>query len=239
MSDDQSRRTVLLVDDEQAITDALAPCLRRCGFVVHVAPDGERALLVHDRVRPDIVVSDVLMPRMDGRELVRRIRARGGWTPIILLTQIDVSHECSAALDEGADDYLSKPFDPQELVSRIRAVLRRASGAPRPLSAADRVTCGELVVDRVARRFFLAGRELSLTPKAAMLLDYLVTHPGELHTRERLLAALWGIDFATSTRAGDHRIREIRRVLGDDPLAPRYVETVPSVGYRFIGRSRA
>lgn len=109
MSDDQSRRTVLLVDDEQAITDALAPCLRRCGFVVHVAPDGERALLVHDRVRPDIVVSDVLMPRMDGRELVRRIRARGGWTPIILLTQIDVSHECSAALDEGATTTCRSP----------------------------------------------------------------------------------------------------------------------------------
>ncbi len=239
MPDDHGRRTVLLVDDEEAITGALAPYLERCGFRVHVATDGAQALTLHDRVAPDIVVTDVLMPRMDGRELVRRIRAKGGWTPIILLTQIDAPYERSAALDEGADDYLSKPFDPQELVSRIRAVLRRASGAPKPLSASDTVTCGDLVVDRVARRFFLADRELSLTPKAAMLLDYLVTHPGELHTRERLLAALWGIDFATSTRAVDHRVREIRRVLGDDPSDPQYIETVPSIGYRFIGQVHA
>lgn len=239
MPEGRGRQTVLLVDDEEAITGALAPYLERCGFRVHVATDGARALDLHDRIAPDIVVSDVLMPCMDGRELVRRIRARGGWTPIILLTQVDASYERSAALDEGADDYLSKPFDPQELVSRIRAVLRRASGAPKPLSASDKVVCGELVVDRVARRFFLAGRELSLTPKAAMLLDYLLTHPGELHTREGLLAALWGIDFATSTRAVDHRVREIRRVLGDDPMAPRYIETVPSIGYRFVGRAHA
>ena len=230
-----------LADDDALVRHTLTDLLATTEDVriVWSARDGEEGLAAHSRLHPDIVVSDIMMPHMDGREMVRRIRAGGTWTPVILLTQIDTSFERSAALDEGADDYLSKPFDPQELVSRIRAVLRRASGAPRPLSAADRVTCGELVVDRVARRFFLAGRELSLTPKAAMLLDYLVTHPGELHTRERLLAALWGIDFATSTRAVDHRIREIRRVLGDDPLAPRYVETVPSVGYRFIGRSRA
>jgi phosphate regulon transcriptional regulatory protein phoB len=99
--------------------------------------------------------------------------------------------------------------------------------------------CGDLVLDRVALRVFLKAREVTLTPKASMLLDYLMTHPGELHTRERLLAALWGIDFASSTRAVDHRIREIRRVLGDDPTQPTYIETVPSVGYRFIGAVRA
>ena len=180
-----------------------------------------------------------MMPQLDGRQLVREIRAGGGWTPIILLTQIDQSYERSAALDEGADDYLSKPFDPQELVSRIRAVLRRTAAAPKPYSAADRLVCGDLVLDRVALRVFLKAREVTLTPKASMLLDYLMTHPGELHTRERLLAALWGIDFASSTRAVDHRIREIRRVLGDDPTQPTYIETVPSVGYRFIGAVRA
>ena len=234
-----NRQTVLLVDDESAITDALAPYLERSGFSVAVAHDGAEGLDVHDEINPDIVVTDVMMPRLDGRQLVREIRARGGWTPIILLTQIDQSYERSAALDEGADDYLSKPFDPQELVSRIRAVLRRTAAAPKPYSAADRLVCGDLVLDRVALRVFLKAREVTLTPKASMLLDYLMTHPGELHTRERLLAALWGIDFASSTRAVDHRIREIRRILGDDPTQPTYIETVPSVGYRFIGAVRA
>ena len=138
-----NRQTVLLVDDESAITDALAPYLERSGFSVAVAHDGAEGLDVHDEINPDIVVTDVMMPRLDGRQLVREIRARGGWTPIILLTQIDQSYERSAALDEGADDYLSKPFDPQELVSRIRAVLRRTAAAPKPYSAADRLVCGE------------------------------------------------------------------------------------------------
>lgn len=232
------RPLVLLVDDEDAIRGGLAPFLERSGFEVRTARDGAEGLEEHRRVGPDIVVSDILMPRMDGREMVRRIRAEGTWTPVILLTRIDASFERSAALDEGADDYLSKPFDPGELVSRIRAVLRRTGTgeAARPLSASDRLTCSDLVLERVSRRAFLAGHELELTPKAMMLLDYLMTRPGELHTRERLLAALWGIDFASSTRAVDHRIREIRAALGDDPTEPRFIETVPAAGYRFIGR---
>ena len=228
--------SVLLVDDEAAIIDGLAPFLRRCGFTVHTARDGEEGLAAHGRLQPDIVVSDIMMPHMDGREMVRRIRAGGTWTPVILLTQIDTSFERSAALDEGADDYLSKPFDPQELVSRIRAVLRRSMHSARPLSAAERLSSGSLVLDRLARRAFLADRELELTPKAMGLLDYLMTHPGELHTRERLLSVLWGIDFASSTRAVDHRIREIRAALGEDPSDPVFIETVPSGVYRFIGK---
>lgn len=228
--------SVLLVDDEEAIINGLVPFLERSGFVVYTASDGARGLEAWDYRSPDIVVSDIMMPHMDGREMVRRIRARGAWTPVILLTQIDTSFERSAALDEGADDYLSKPFDPQELVSRIRAVLRRTRGAPRPLSAAETITSGALVLDRVARRVHLAGSEIELTPKAMMLLDYLMTHPGELHTRERLLSSLWGIDFASSTRAVDHRIREIRSALKDDATNPVYIETVPSEGYRFIGK---
>ena len=115
-------------------------------------------------------------------------------------------------------------------------MLRRSLRTPRPLSAAERVTSGDLVLDRLSRRAFLSGAELELTPKAMGLLDYLMTHPGELHTRERLLSVLWGIDFASSTRAVDHRIREIRAALGEDPADPVFIETVPSVGYRFIGR---
>ncbi|MDU0347471.1 response regulator transcription factor [Actinomyces sp. MRS3W] len=231
--------TVLLVDDEAPIRASLGPYLERSGYRVMLASDGVEALDLLDAYDIDIVVSDVLMPRMDGRELVRRVRADGAWTPIILLTQVDASYERVSALDDGADDYLSKPFDPAELASRIRAVLRRTLGTGQPLTAATRLVSGQLSLDRAGRRVTLAGRELALTPKAVTLLDYLMSHPGELHTREALLSALWGIDFASSTRAVDHRIRELRRALGDDAAAPTFIETVPQGGYRFRAEVRA
>lgn len=224
---------VLLVDDEAAITDGLAPFLQRSGFAVTTAADGDVALEECRTLRPDVVVCDVVMPTVDGREVVRRLRAQADWTPVILLTKVGESHERSAALEEGADDYLNKPFDPQELVARIRAVLRRATPGERPLAAASRLVSGDLVLDRVARRVFRDGREVTLTPRAGLLLDYLMSHPGELHTRDRLLSVLWGFDFPAGTRAVDHRIAEVRRVLGDDAAAPVFIETVPSLGYRF------
>jgi len=202
-----SSATVLLVDDEAPIRNSLGPYLERSGHRVLLAGDGVEALDLLGAYDVDIVVTDVLMPRMDGRELVRRLRAGGTWTPIIMLTQLDASYERVSALDDGADDYLSKPFDPAELASRIRAVLRRTRGMSQPLTAAARLVAGDLVLERVSRRVELAGRELNLTPKAVTLLDYLMSHPGELHTRNALLSALWGIDFASSTRAVDHRMQ--------------------------------
>ncbi len=230
--------TVLLVDDEEPITATLAPYLERSGFVVVVASDGEEALERLDGTVVDIIVSDVLMPRRDGRSLLRELRARQDWTPIILLTKVDESFERSAALDEGADDYIGKPFDPPELVSRIRAVLRRTTPGQKTLAVAGRMVSGELVFDRPARRVWLTDKEISLTPRALMLLEYLMSHSDELHTRERLLSTLWGYEFAVTTRAIDHRIAELRRALGDDAQKPRYIETVQSAGYRFIGEVR-
>lgn len=229
---------VLLVDDEVAITSSLAPFLEKSGFAVRVATDGVAALAAAASWQPTIIVCDVIMPRLDGREVVRVLRQQGDWTPLILLTKIDGSDERSAALDEGADDYLSKPFDPSELVARIRAVLRRAVPGEPPLSAADRLIAGELVYDRPARRVWLAGRELQLTPRALLLLEYLMGRPGEVHSRDRLLSTLWGFDFPPSTRAVDHRIAELRRVLGDDAGRPRFIETVQSLGYRFVATVR-
>ena len=229
---------VLLVDDEPAILDGLVPFFERSGLRVSTAPDGEAALDAHLRAPADILVCDVLMPRLDGRALVRRLRAGGDWTPVVLLTQVGESYERSAALEEGADDYLNKPFDPQELLARVRAVLRRAVPGQPALAASDVLVSGDLRVDRSARRVTLDGGQVALTPKASLLLDYLMTHPGELHTRERLLAALWGFESMVATRAVDHRVAEIRRVLRDDVSAPRFVETVPAQGYRFCGDVR-
>jgi DNA-binding response OmpR family regulator len=229
--DEKSR--ILLVDDEQAITENLSPFLERSGFAVAVATNGEEALQLIDEIDPDLVVMDVLMPRMDGREALRRLRQKGDWTPVILLTQVGESVERAMALEEGADDYLNKPFDPHELVARIRAVLRRFKPGSPPLSASWRLSCGTLSLDRRSRRAYMAETELELTPKALALLEYLMTHPDELVTRERLLDAVWGWDYPAGTRAVDTRVAELRRALNDKAAEPRYIETVPGQGYRF------
>jgi DNA-binding response OmpR family regulator len=174
------------------------------------------------------------MPRLNGREVLRRLRQEDDWTPVILLTQVGESTERAMALEEGADDYLNKPFDPYELVARIRSVLRRAQPGRPPLTAGQRLASGELLIDRQSRRAYRQGQELALTPKATALLEYLMTHPDELLTRERLLDAVWGWDYPAGTRTVDTRIAELRRELGDDPGDPRYIETVPGQGYRFV-----
>ena len=234
--DETQRPVVLLADDEEAITANLAPFLERSGFTVHVVHDGEAALAAFHRLDPDLCVLDVLMPKVNGREVLRRLRADGRWGPVLLLTQVGEAGERAMALEEGADDYLNKPFDPQELVARIRAVLRRARPGRPPLSAAGTLRSGRLRFDRVARRAWLDDAELTLTPKALTLLDYLLTHPDELLSRERLLDVIWGFTTPVGTRAVDNRVAELRRLLGDDPGAPTWIETVSGLGYRFCGK---
>jgi DNA-binding response OmpR family regulator len=235
----EKKPRVLLVDDENAITDNLSPFLERAGFEVHVAEDGEAALTRMADYPPDLLVLDVLMPRLDGREVLRRMRSAGNWTPVILLTQVGESSERAMALEEGADDYLNKPYDPHELVARIRAVLRRARPGQPPLAAATRLASGDLLFDRRALRAWLAGQELTLTPKALTLLDYLLTHPDELLSRERLLVVVWGWDYPVGTRAVDTRVAELRRALKDDPDNPTFIDTAPGHGYRFVGEVRS
>ena len=232
----QPKPSILLVDDETAITDNLAPFLSRSGFSVTVACNGEEALQQVSVSQPDLLVLDVLMPRLDGREVLRHLRQSGNWTPIILLTQVGEASERAMALEEGADDYLNKPFDPHELVARIRAVLRRARPGQPPLSAAVRLACGKLMLDRASHRVWLDEAELALTPKSVMLLEYMLTHPDELVSRERLLDVVWGWDYPVGTRAVDTRVAELRKALNDDPGRPRYIETIPGQGYRFAGK---
>jgi DNA-binding response OmpR family regulator len=225
---------ILLVDDEQAITSNLSAFLNRSGFETSIAENGEEALQQVETVPPDLIVLDVLMPKVDGREVLRHLRQAGDWTPVILLTQVGEASERAMALEEGADDYLNKPFDPHELVARIRSVLRRARPGRPPLSAAWVLISGDLRLDRHSRRAYLNDQEINLTPKALVLLEYLMTHPDELLDRERLLDVVWGWEYPVGSRAVDTRIAELRRVLGDDPGDPIYIETVPSLGYRFI-----
>jgi DNA-binding response OmpR family regulator len=226
---------ILLVDDEPAITDNLAPLLERSGFVPQIAGDGEAALQEVSAFAPDLIVLDVLMPRLNGREVLRRLRHEGNWTPIILLTQVGESIERAMALEEGADDYLNKPFDPYELVARIRSVLRRARPGQPSLAATHRLRSRNMELDRSARRVRLDEHEVPLTPKAVNLLEYLMTHPDELIARERLLDAVWGWDYPAGVRAVDTRVSELRKALQDDPADPHYIETVSGEGYRFVG----
>jgi DNA-binding response OmpR family regulator len=235
---DQTRTQdyILLVDDDKAIIDNLAPLLERGGFAIAVAANGEAALDQIAQLAPDLVVLDVLMPRMNGREVLRHLRREGDWTPVILLTQVGESTERAMALEEGADDYLNKPFDPYELVARIRAVLRRRAAIPgqQPLAMASRLRANDVTLDRNARRVQQDERPLELTARAVALLEYMMLHTQEILSRERLLDAVWGWDYPVATRAVDARVAELRRTLGDDPDAPRFIETVVGQGYRFV-----
>jgi len=228
------RPTILLADDDPTIADTLSPFLERAGFHVLVVSDGMSALDKAQKHHPDLIILDVLMPRMDGRETLRRLRKSNIWTPTILLTQVGEASERALALEEGADDYLNKPFDPHELLARVRAVLRRARPGERSLSAAWLLTADDLVLDRRARKATLAGKSLELTPKALAVLEHLMTHPDEAVTRERLLEVVWGWEYPAGTRTVDTRVAELRKVLDDDPAEPRFIETISGEGYRFV-----
>ena len=225
---------LLLVDDDDGIRVSLSAFLTRAGFQVEMASNGEQVLATLDKLKPDLVVMDVLMPRMDGRETLRRMRQAGNLTPVILLTQVGEATERAMALEEGADDYINKPFEPHELVARIRAVLRRVRIGKPPISTAWILISGELHLDRRARRVMFRGKELNLTPKGLLLLEYLMTHSDEVISRERLLDVVWGWEKAVASRAVDARIAELRRALEDSADAPTYIETSAGAGYRFI-----
>lgn len=227
---------LLLVDDDEGVRASLSAFLKRAGFSVDAAVDGMQALATLEKARPDMVVMDVLMPRMDGRETLRRMRQAGNRTPVILLTQVGEATERAMALEEGADDYLNKPFEPHELVARIRAVLRRVHAGTPALTSAWVLISGELRLDRRARRVRLQDQELNLTPKALLLLEYLMIHSDEVLSRERLLSIVWGWEKTVSSRAVDARIAELRRALNDPVENPSYIETTTGEGYHFIGK---
>jgi len=232
------RLTLLLADDDQTILNSLAPFFERSGFHVLTAANGAEALEKVRSHHPDLVVLDVLMPRLDGREALRRMRHAGIQTPAILLTRVGDATERALALEEGADDYLNKPFEPHELLARVRAVLRRSQNGQPGLSSAWRLTAYGLAIDRRARRATLDGQLLDLSPKTFAVLEYLVTHPDEVVSRERLLQQVWGWEYPAGTRTVDTRVFELRKALGDNPAQPMFIETRAGEGYCFIAPVR-
>lgn len=235
MTDVNDQPLILVADDEPDVLAAVVPFVKRSGFRVISATDGRLALDEIHRHKPDACVLDVLMPGADGREVLRALRQAQNWVPVVLLTQVGESVERAMALEEGADDYINKPFDPHELVARLRAVLRRTRSEGPPLANASVLTSTfGLKIDRVGRRAWLRDRELVITPKGFTLLEYLMVHRDELIERSRLLEVLWGFDDAVGTRAVDSRVAELRRVLGEDVTEPRWIATVQGCGYKFV-----
>ena len=225
---------ILFVEDEPSISDPFSKALRREGFEPVVARTGHEALGLADRGEFDLVLLDLNLPDSDGRDVARELRRRGD-TPIVMLTARGTEMDRIVGLEIGADDYVVKPFSGAELIARIRAVLRRAqrSGERAGDVPAQPVAIGGLTVDFQARRVTVDGRELELSRKEFDLLAELVRSAGRVLTREDLMDRVWDENWFGSTKTLDTHVGWLRRKLGDDTSAPRYLHTVRGVGFRF------
>jgi two-component system alkaline phosphatase synthesis response regulator PhoP len=221
-------QTILVVDDEPKIAQLARDYLEHAGFAVLTAGDGATALQVARTRHPDLVVLDLGLPALDGLDVIRALRQSGS-TPIVVVTARDTELDKLLGLELGADDYLTKPFSPRELVARVRAVLRRSE---RVLEPGDRVAAGDLVLDVPRLRATVASRAVDLTPTEFAILETMARAPGRVFTRAQLLDAVHGIAFESYERAIDAHVKNIRRKIEPQPARPRYLLTVYGVGYR-------
>ena len=222
-------QTILVVDDEAGIVKLVRDYLERAGFDVLAARDGETALTLARVERPDLIVLDLMLPGVDGLDVCRRLRRESG-VPIIMLTARVEEADRIVGLELGADDYVTKPFSPGELVARVRATLRRASGEVGPSTM---LRAGDVELDTASRTATVAGQPVDLTSTEFQLLATLVRQPGRIFSREQLLAAIHGVAFDGYDRSVDSHVKNLRRKIEPDPRRPSYIQTVYGVGYRF------
>jgi two-component system, OmpR family, response regulator ResD len=229
--DDHARGSVLVVDDEPTISEVVSRYLERAGYRTRVAEDGAEALELAARQRPDLVVLDLMLPGIDGLEVMRRLR-QGDRDRIafILLTAKSEEADRVIGLRLGADDYVVKPFSPAELVARVDAVLRRVDTSGEQEAP---IELSDMTIDVAARRVFVRGEEVSLTQREFDLLLFLARHPGQAFSRNQLMDAIWQYSFYTDTSTVTVHIRRLRSKVELDPAQPRHIETVWGVGYRF------
>jgi DNA-binding response OmpR family regulator len=220
----------LLVEDEKTICDAVAAYLEREGFWVTPVPDGEAALYAFALHQFDMVVLDLMLPKVPGEQVCREIRDKSD-VPIIMLTAKGELDDRISGLELGADDYLVKPFSPRELIARVKALLRRTHASETPQR--DRLVFGDLELDITAHRATLAGVNLDLTASEFKLLTTLARYPGRVYSRMELVEKVLGYDFEGYERTVDSHVKNLRAKLGDDPKHPRFIYTVHGVGYRF------
>jgi DNA-binding response OmpR family regulator len=222
---------VLVVDDEPTITEVVARYLERAGYRTRVAADGIQALELAASQRPDLVLLDLMLPGIDGLEVMRRLRELGrDRMAVILLTAKGEESDRVIGLRLGADDYVVKPFSPAELVARVDAVLRRIDTSPgheAPIELAD------MTIDPSSRRVFVRGEEVQLTQREFDVLLFLARHPGQVFSRNQLMDAVWQYSFYTDTSTVTVHVRRLRSKIEPDPAQPRHIQTVWGVGYRF------
>jgi len=223
-------RRILLVEDEKTIRDTVAAYLEREGYWVTPAEDGQEALEQFAKHRFDVVVLDLMLPKISGEQVCRTIRDASD-VPIIMLTAKGELEDRVAGLELGADDYLVKPFSPRELVARVRALVRRARVGAEPQR--DRLVYGPLEIDIAGHKAFLDGKELDLTASEFKLLTTLSRYPGRVYSRMELVEKVLGYDFEGYERTIDSHVKNLRAKLEDDPREPTFIYTVHGVGYRF------
>jgi two-component system, OmpR family, alkaline phosphatase synthesis response regulator PhoP len=231
-----SRSRILLVDDEPPLVQLLSGYLRREGYEVLTAGDGLTALELARTARPDVIVLDIMLPRLDGIEVCRRLRQFSD-AYVLMLTARAEEVDRIVGLSVGADDYVTKPFSPRELVARVKALLRRPRGASGREDELAPQTVGDLVIDRAQFEVMRGGQLIALTPREFQLLAVLAEYPGRVFTRPELLDRVWG-DRAYDEHIVEVYVANLRRKLGDDPSQPRYLQTVRGVGYRMAREFR-
>jgi DNA-binding response OmpR family regulator len=226
---------VLIVDDDPIVREVLERYLARDGFSVTAAADGAAAVEAFDAVRPDLVVLDLMLPRLDGFEVFRRMRARDSTAPVIMLTARGRQTERIVGLESGADDYVAKPFSPREIVARVHAVMRRTRAAEEeaPVARPDPLGFGALAIDPGAREVAVDGATVSLTPKEFDLLLFLASNPRIAFTRTDLLDQLWDVAYSGDPSTVTVHMRRLREKIEPDPSQPRWLVTVWGAGYRF------
>jgi DNA-binding response OmpR family regulator len=223
-------QSILVVDDDPTVSDVVRRYLERAGFEVRLAADGQAALASFARDRPDLVVLDLMLPGIDGLEVCRRLRTTAEEVPIIMLTALGEESDRVLGLRLGADDYVTKPFSPRELVLRVQSVLRRS--VARPPAPAETLADGALELDLARRVARLDGAELPLTVREFDLLAFLMRNPGRAFRRAELLEAVWGWTFGDQSTVTVH-VRRLREKIERDPANPRRIVTVWGVGYRY------
>ena len=227
----ESPKKVLIVEDEKNIVDILRFNLQRAGYATEEAYDGEDGLAKARSGKPDLILLDVMLPKMNGFDICKTLRAENRTTPIIMLTAKGEIEDRIIGLELGADDYLIKPFSPRELVARVRALFRRAHQADEP--AVEVLDFGDLVIDISGHKILVEGKEVDLTASEFKLLTTLARHPGRVYNRMELVEKVLGYDFEGYERTIDSHVKNLRAKLGDDPKKPKWLYTVHGVGYRF------
>jgi DNA-binding response OmpR family regulator len=228
---------ILIVEDDPAVRDVVEHALSREGMETETASDGEEALQSLRAAGPfDLVVLDVMLPGMDGISVCQELRngdSPSTEAPVVMLTARDDETSVVVGLEVGADDYITKPFSHRELVSRVRATLRRRRIDARALSEQKRLEFPGLVIDLTRRQVIAQGRPVELTAAQFNIITLLASHPGRIYSRGQIMATVWGTDFSGDSRAADMQIRNIREKIEPDPKNPRYVLTVRGMGYKF------